>query len=299
MRQRLAEQLGTAPKTVDFELQRRIAKIKEDFNDCRALIVAAKQLAHHATVFSQAHSSLAACLDKMAVQVAPLKAEFSHENKLFDAVGSNTLLVISSLTTFSDELSQLLAREFSPLWPLLRNYEVARVDFDVCRLDADHAKNQAGPKTAAIEARLTEARERFESIGREIEERLNLLEQVQVRVSATALNPASHLTLRFRSLPLEASWSTCTMPWVFVSHATTPPSRPAQALFTGLRTLISKHSKAELKLEFGCSGVLLNRAYVKKTFHSFSYTNQTKYKHGILTSAPGRGHCGNEPGAHC
>ncbi len=172
--------LGTSSKTVDLDLEKRIAKAKEDYNDCRALIQVTKNLATQTTGFVQAQTAASTLFERLSRQGTTLQHEFSVEHKLFDMIATNALVVVSALTSFNSEVSKFLTQEFDPLWVLLRHHESVRVEYDVCRIDFERVRNTSGPKVALYEAKFQEAQARLQRSSHDVSVKLTALESGKV-----------------------------------------------------------------------------------------------------------------------
>ena len=178
MRQKLAEQFGTSTKTVDLELEKRIASVRLDYEECQNMLKLIKQLAAQTTNVVQAQTSISTCFERMTRSNTPLHSEFTVGQNLFDIMANSALIVVSSLTTFADELAGLIKREYEPLWPLLRRYDSLRLDYDVCRLELESTRTSNVPRSNVAELKFIESQANFTAIGNDVSIRLAHIEKI-------------------------------------------------------------------------------------------------------------------------
>ena len=182
IKQKIAESMGNASKTIDIDLDKRLAHAREVHADCRVLVTNLKHLGNQTSMFVQAQMGASAVFERVGKNSGSrLRDEFNREHRVFDAIANSALVMASAVSAFHEEIIKFVSTQLEPLWLVQQNYDAVRVEYDVCRVDFEKVKGTNSPKLQAVESRFLDAFNRLQAARAELVAKLDAVDATMVR----------------------------------------------------------------------------------------------------------------------
>lgn len=197
-RQLTLEKMGRTTKTIDAEMDLKIAQIRETHREYLAILRLTRTLSSHFNQVVQTQTSLAEAFAELSQRSPELQQEFFHNSEAQRNLTKNGGILITAINCFTSTLDVLCNKTFSDTLATIKQYEIARIEFDAYRMDLEGTQAKS---VATIEG-LDNAKkgylkhkENYDNLRRDVEEKLQLLDEN--RVSLLVLILVSFNFLRF------------------------------------------------------------------------------------------------------
>ncbi|XP_033631865.1 arfaptin-2-like isoform X1 [Asterias rubens] len=186
-RQLVQEKLGKASRTVDLQLEAQIEVLRDTQRKYGNIMKLARTLTNHFYQVVQTQRSLGDAFGELAQKSTELSEEFSYNAETQKSLCGNGETLLGALTFFTSSVSTLCNKTMEDTLLTVKQYESARVEYDAYRADLESL--QLAPKDATTQARLHDARikyetqkERFDKLRQDVAVKLRFLEENKVKV---------------------------------------------------------------------------------------------------------------------
>ncbi|XP_022084502.1 arfaptin-2-like isoform X3 [Acanthaster planci] len=186
-RQLVQEKLGKASRTVDLQLEAQIEVLRDTQRKYGNIMKLARVLTNHFYQVVQTQRSLGDAFAELAQKSTELAEEFNYNAETQKSLCTNGETLLGALTFFTSSVSTLCNKTMEDTLLTVKQYESARVEYDAYRADLESL--QLAPKDASTQARLHDARvkyegqkERFDKLRQDVAVKLKFLEENKVKV---------------------------------------------------------------------------------------------------------------------
>ncbi|XP_038055749.1 arfaptin-2-like isoform X4 [Patiria miniata] len=186
-RQLVQEKLGKASRTVDLQLEAQIEVLRDTQRKYGNIMKLARALTNHFYQVVQTQRSLGDAFGELAQKSTELSEEFSYNAETQKSLCTNGETLLGALTFFTSSVSTLCNKTMEDTLLTVKQYESARIEYDAYRADLESL--QLAPKDATTQARLHDARvkyegqkERFDKLRQDVAVKLRFLEENKVKV---------------------------------------------------------------------------------------------------------------------
>ncbi|XP_072040701.1 arfaptin-2-like isoform X2 [Amphiura filiformis] len=186
-RQMVQEKLGKASRTVDLQLEAQIEVLRDTQRKYANILKLSRALTNHFYQVVQTQRSLGDAFSELAQKSPELQEEFSYNAETQRSLCNNGETLLGALHFFTSSVSTLCNKTMEDTLMTIKNYEIARVEYDAYRADMESLA--LGPKDATTQAKLHESRvkyekqkERFDKLRQDVAVKLKFLEENKVKV---------------------------------------------------------------------------------------------------------------------
>ncbi|XP_043233969.1 arfaptin-2-like [Amphibalanus amphitrite] len=183
-RQLIAERLGRSTRTVDAELDAKIAILRETQVQYRSLMKTAKELSTHLTNMLSSQMQLSELFSQLGQRTPELRQEFDLNAEAQRTLNESGRPLRDALAQFVSSMETLCEQTIEDALTTIKSYETARVEYDAYRVDLEWAGQQGGDTGLLAEARrqhdirLAE----YQRLREKVTVKLTLLDENRVKV---------------------------------------------------------------------------------------------------------------------
>lgn len=151
-RQLMLEKLGKSTRTVDSELEAQIEQLRDTQRKYLQVLRLTRALSSHFHHVVQTQHCLAEAFSDLAQKSPELQEEFTYNSDTQRSLTKNGELLLGALNFFTSSVSTLCNKTIEDTLITVRQYEVARIEYDAYRMDLENAKPVvgAGGATTAV-----------------------------------------------------------------------------------------------------------------------------------------------------
>lgn len=186
-RQMVQEKLGKASRTVDLQLEAQIEVLRDTQRKYAHILKLTRALTNQFYLVVQTQRSLGDAFGELSQKSIELQEEFSYNAETQKSLCLNGETLLSALNFFTSSVSTLCNKTMEDTLLTVKAYESARIEYDAYRADMEHLS--LAPKDAQTQARLHEARqkyenqkEKFDKLRQDVSVKLRFLDENKVKV---------------------------------------------------------------------------------------------------------------------
>lgn len=142
-KQVISERFGKGLRTVDPELERRIAAIYDTQRKYNQLTALSGQLQSHLTGIIETQKSLAEHFAFLSVRAPELNLEFESNSELQRKISHSGEALLAAMRVFISNVHTITARSMEDTLQTAKTYETARILYDAYRSDYDSISKAA------------------------------------------------------------------------------------------------------------------------------------------------------------
>ncbi|XP_041457260.1 arfaptin-2-like isoform X3 [Lytechinus variegatus] len=186
-RQMVQEKLGKASRTVDLQLEAQIEVLRDTQRKYAHILKLTRALTNQFYLVVQTQRSLGDAFGELSQKSPELQEEFTYNAETQKSLCLNGETLLSALNFFTSSVSTLCNKTMEDTLLTVKLYESARIEYDAYRADMEHLS--LAPKDAQTQARLHEARqkyetqkEKFDKLRQDVSVKLRFLDENKVKV---------------------------------------------------------------------------------------------------------------------
>ena len=188
-KQILSERMGSGTRTVDVELENRIANLKETHKKYLQLVSLTDNFMTQFRLVIETQRSLAEHFAYMSVRSTELHTEFHFNSEAQKLIAKNGEALMSALYFFKSNIFTISAKTMEDTLLTVKNYETARLSYDAYRSELESAlktppsSSAAAAKLEAKKAEFEKYKSNFEKLRKDLDIKLKLLETNKVSIN--------------------------------------------------------------------------------------------------------------------
>jgi len=191
-RQSLYERLGKTNKTVDVELDGQIQHLRDTREKYDNILRLARALTSHFYHVVTTQSSLGDCFSDLAHKSPELQEEFLCNAETQKNLTKNGQQLLATLNFFVSSVNTIVNKTMEDTMVTVKQYEVARVEYDAYRTDLEYYKEAAKSpanvaKLSDTEANFVVKKTEFEKLRSDVQIKLKFLDENRVKVMQNQL----------------------------------------------------------------------------------------------------------------
>lgn len=190
-KQIMLEKLGKSTRTVDLELEAQIDQLKETQKKYLSILRLSRAFTSHFYNCMQSQSLLAETFADLAQKSPELQEEFLRNAETQRILTKNGELLLNALNFFISSINTLCNKTIEDTLLTIRQYELARVEYDAYRVDleqqrtgsggsADSAPPQQKYSNDEIQKKYEKCKEQYEKLRSDIIVKMQFLEENRV-----------------------------------------------------------------------------------------------------------------------
>ena len=188
-KQILSERMGSGTRTVDIELENRIANLRETHKKYLQLVSLTDNFMTQFRLVIETQRSLAEHFAYMSVRSTELHTEFHFNSEAQKLIAKNGEALLSALYFFKSNIFTISAKTMEDTLLTVKNYETARLSYDAYRSELESAlktppsSSAAAAKLEVKKAEFEKYKSNFEKLRKDLDIKLKLLETNKVSIN--------------------------------------------------------------------------------------------------------------------
>ncbi|CAG5120641.1 unnamed protein product [Candidula unifasciata] len=186
-KQFVSERLGKGSKTVDLEVESSIESLRDTQRKYANILRLARALTTHFANVVQTQKALGESFSELAQKSPELQEEFIYNCETQRTLVKNGEILLGALNFFTSSVNTLCNKTIEDTLLTVSHYESARLEYDAYR--ADYEGLEAGPREAATQLKLQDAKRKFEEhkikferLRGDVQIKLRFLDENRVKV---------------------------------------------------------------------------------------------------------------------
>ncbi|XP_041838825.1 arfaptin-1 isoform X2 [Melanotaenia boesemani] len=186
-RQILSEKLGRGSRTVDLELESQIELLRDNKRKYQSVIKLAQTLANQLSQIMQTQRQLGDAFADLSLKSPELHEEFGYNADTQKLLSKNGETLLAAINFFISSVNTLVDKTIEDTMINIKQYEVARVEFDAYRTDLEELNlgprdGSTMPKIEQCQEQFQIHREKYERMRNDVSVKLKFLEENKVKV---------------------------------------------------------------------------------------------------------------------
>ncbi|XP_064783587.1 arfaptin-1-like isoform X1 [Oncorhynchus masou masou] len=186
-RQILSEKLGRGSRTVDLELEGQIEVLRDNKRKYEHVVKLTQTLANQLTQMMQTQRQLGDAFADLGLKSPELHEEFGYNADTQKLLSKNGETLLGAINFFIASVNTLVDKTIEDTMINIKQYEIARVEFDAYRTDLEELN--LGPRDATTLPKIEHSqqqfqihREKYEKMRNDVSVKLKFLEENKVKV---------------------------------------------------------------------------------------------------------------------
>ncbi|XP_024258245.1 arfaptin-1-like isoform X2 [Oncorhynchus tshawytscha] len=186
-RQILSEKLGRGSRTVDPELEGQIEVLRDNKRKYEHVVKLTQTLANQLTQMMQTQRQLGDAFADLGLKSPELHEEFGYNADTQKLLSKNGETLLGAINFFIASVNTLVDKTIEDTMINIKQYEIARVEFDAYRTDLEELN--LGPRDATTLPKIEHSqqqfqihREKYEKMRNDVSVKLKFLEENKVKV---------------------------------------------------------------------------------------------------------------------
>ncbi|XP_049901446.1 arfaptin-1 isoform X1 [Epinephelus moara] len=186
-RQILSEKLGRGSRTVDLELEAQIEVLRDNKRKYQNVIKLAQTLATQLSQIMQTQRQLGDAFADLSLKSPELHEEFGYNADTQKLLSKNGETLLGAINFFISSVNTLVDKTIEDTMINIKQYEVARVEYDAYRTDLEELN--LGPRDTTTMPKIEHSqqqfqihREKYERMRNDVSVKLKFLEENKVKV---------------------------------------------------------------------------------------------------------------------
>lgn len=180
-RQLMLEKLGKSTRTIDSELEAQIEQIRDTQRKYLSILRLTRALGSHFHHVVQTQASLAEAFSELAQKSPELQQEFLHNSETQRNLTKNGEILLSALNFFISSVNTLCNKTIDDTLLTIRQYEIARIEFDAYRMDLESTKPEVtSPGSDDAQKNYTKHKENYEKLRADVTVKMQFLDENRV-----------------------------------------------------------------------------------------------------------------------
>ncbi|XP_014064596.1 arfaptin-1 isoform X3 [Salmo salar] len=186
-RQILSEKLGRGSRTVDLELEGQIEVLRDNKRKYEHVVKLTQTLANQLTQMMQIQRQLGDAFADLGLKSPELHEEFGYNADTQKLLSKNGETLLGAINFFIASVNTLVDKTIEDTMINIKQYEMARVEFDAYRTDLEELN--LGPRDATTLPKIEHSqqqfqihREKYEKMRNDVSIKLKFLEENKVKV---------------------------------------------------------------------------------------------------------------------
>nr|XP_046165015.1 arfaptin-1-like isoform X1 [Oncorhynchus gorbuscha] len=186
-RQILSEKLGRGSRTVDPELEGQIEVLRDNKRKYEHVVKLTQTLANQLTQMMQTQRQLGDAFADLGLKSPELHEEFGYNADTQKLLSKNGETLLGAINFFIASVNTLVDKTIEDTMINIKQYEIARVEFDAYRTDLEELN--LGPRDATTLPKIEYSqqqfqihREKYEKMRNDVSVKLKFLEENKVKV---------------------------------------------------------------------------------------------------------------------
>jgi len=182
-KQLVSERLGRRTKTVDEELDKQIASLRDTQRRYANLLKLARNLTQHFHSIIQTQKLLSESFMDLSMKAPELQEEFTQNGDLQKVLTKNGETLLNALGFFTTNLATLCNKTIEDTIQTVKAYESCRVEYDAYRTDLEaYQSSGAAPRIDEAKKEFSSQKEKYDKIRQDLQIKLKFLEENKVKV---------------------------------------------------------------------------------------------------------------------
>lgn len=179
----MLEKLGKSTRTVDSELEAQIEQLRETQRKYLQILRLTRALSSHFHHVVQTQQCLSEAFSDLAQKSPELQQEFLYNSETQRSLTKNGELLLNALNFFVSSVSTLCNKTIEDTMITIRQYEVARIEYDAYRMDLESSKGEA-PVANGEDAQksYTKHKESYEKLRADVAVKMQFLDENRVSI---------------------------------------------------------------------------------------------------------------------
>lgn len=184
-RQLTLEKLGRSTKTIDSEMDLKIAQIRDTQREYLTILRLTHALRSHFNNVVQTQTSLAEVFGELSQRSPELQEEFFHNSESQRNLTKNGGILLTALTCFISTVDILCNKIFSDTLLTIKQFETSRIEFDAYRMDLESTNpNIPGPGLDTAKTNYLKHKENYDKLRSDVTVKIQLLDENRVSILA-------------------------------------------------------------------------------------------------------------------
>ena len=180
-KQLVSERLGRRTKTVDEELEKQIASLRDTQRRYANLLKLARNLTQHFHSIIQTQKLLSESFMDLSMKAPELQEEFTQNGDLQKVLTKNGETLLNALGFFTTNLATLCNKTIEDTIQTVKAYESCRVEYDAYRTDLEaYQSSGAAPRIDEAKKEFSSQKEKYDKIRQDLQIKLKFLEENKV-----------------------------------------------------------------------------------------------------------------------
>ncbi|CAG5108603.1 Oidioi.mRNA.OKI2018_I69.chr1.g3871.t2.cds [Oikopleura dioica] len=180
------ERTGKGTRTVDFQLDEKIQKIKNTKARYTRLLELTSSLAAQLTAIKGTHKAMSEVFNDLTRQQPELMGELSVNGSVYHHITDQGDTLIKVLSSFADSLKTLVTQTIQDSLDTITNYEKCRIEYDAYRNQLEELqmtqRNAMSGKVRETQFKMDQARAAYEQKRSDVGVKLELLDENRIKV---------------------------------------------------------------------------------------------------------------------
>ncbi|XP_071243979.1 arfaptin-1-like isoform X3 [Salvelinus alpinus] len=186
-RQILSEKLGRGSRTVDLELEGQIEVLRDNKLKYEHVVKLTQTLANQLTQMMQTQRQLGDAFADLGLKSPELHEEFGYNADTLKLLSKNGESLLGAINFFIASVNTLVDKTIEDTMINIKQYEIARVEFDAYRTDLEELNlglrdATTLPKIEHSQQQFQIHREKYEKMRNDVSVKLKFLEENKVKV---------------------------------------------------------------------------------------------------------------------
>jgi len=180
------ERTGKGTRTVDFQLDEKIQKIKNTKARYTRLLELTSALSGQLQTIKGTHKAMSEVFNDLTRQQPELMGELSVNGSVYHHITDQSDTLIKVLSSFADSLKTLVTQTIQDSLDTITNYERCRVEYDAYRNQLEELqmtqRNAMSGKVRETQFKMDQARTTYEQKRSDVGVKLELLDENRIKV---------------------------------------------------------------------------------------------------------------------
>ncbi|XP_014103448.2 arfaptin-2 [Bactrocera oleae] len=183
-RQIMLEKLGKSQRTVDSELEAQIEQLRETQRKYLSILRLTRAFSSHFHHVVVTQHALAEAFADLAQKSPELQEEFTCNSETQRNLTKNGELLLSALNFFISSVNTLCNKTIDDTLLTIKQYEIARVEFDAYRMDLENTKPELpqSPVTEEAQKNFSHHKELYEKLRADVAVKMQFLDENRIKV---------------------------------------------------------------------------------------------------------------------
>lgn len=194
----MLEKLGKSTRTVDSELEAQIEQLRDTQRKYLSILRLTRVLSSHFHHVVQTQHSLAEAFSDLAQKSPELQEEFLYNSETQKNLTRNGEILMSALNFFISSVNTLCNKTIDDTLVTIRQYEVARIEYDAYRMDLESTKQEVTSPGGTDEAQknFVKHKEQYEKLRADIIVKMQFLDENRVSINIHCSNPLKGVDIK-------------------------------------------------------------------------------------------------------